>query len=164
MLEQPQADALACLSHEQANGYLPSGGWGWLWGPDSDRGFGKRQPGGWHFSILSYMGLDNLHDMSLGQNYKALTDMVATPVGTFICPSRRQAIAYPYNCNPGSCSLLQGHPPAGITITLPTAETAPVREAIRQRPWIGLGPRLLCRLRHDERRPNHGRVVGLKPS
>ena len=63
--------ALACLAHEQSNGYLPNGGWGWLWGPDSDRGFGKRQPGGWHFSILPYMGLDNLHDMSLGQNYRA---------------------------------------------------------------------------------------------
>ena len=46
------------------------------------------------------MGLDNLHDMSLGQNYKALTDMVATPVGTFICPSRRQTIAYPYQLQP----------------------------------------------------------------
>jgi len=53
--------------------------------------------------------------MSLGQNYKALTDMVATPVGTFICPSRRQAIAYPYNCNPGYMQLLARPPATGHT-------------------------------------------------
>ena len=98
--------ALACLAHEQANGYLPERRLGWWWGPDSDRGFGKKQPGGWHFSILPYMGLDNLHDMSLGQNYKAITDMIATPVSTFYCPTRRQAIAYPYNCSPGYPQLV----------------------------------------------------------
>jgi prepilin-type N-terminal cleavage/methylation domain-containing protein/prepilin-type processing-associated H-X9-DG protein len=97
--------ALACLAHEQAQGYLPSGGWGWYWGPDSDRGFGRKQPGGWCFSVLPYMGLENLHDMSLGQNYQALTTMVATPVNTFICPTRRQAIVYPYTCSPGYMQL-----------------------------------------------------------
>ena len=39
--------AFASLNHEQANGYYPSGGWGYMWVGDGDRGFGKRQPGGW---------------------------------------------------------------------------------------------------------------------
>ena len=100
--------AFACLQHEQANGYLPSGGWGWLWGPDSDRGFGRKQPGGWHFSILPYMGLDNLHDMSMGQNYLAITNMIAMPVSTFICPSRREATVTPYGCGTtGGCPYMQ---------------------------------------------------------
>ncbi len=100
--------ALACLQHEQANGYLPSGGWGWLWGPDSDRGFGKKQPGGWFFSILPYMGLENLHDMSLGQRYDQIPLMIAVPVNTFMCPSRREAIVTPYGCGTtGGCPYMQ---------------------------------------------------------
>jgi prepilin-type N-terminal cleavage/methylation domain-containing protein len=88
--------ALACLSHEQANGYFPSSGWGWTWAGDPDRGFGKRQPGGWHYSILPYMGLDNLHDMGLGRDYAAMVVAAEQPIATFICPTRRNAIAYPF--------------------------------------------------------------------
>jgi prepilin-type N-terminal cleavage/methylation domain-containing protein/prepilin-type processing-associated H-X9-DG protein len=88
--------ALACLQHEESNKFLPSGGWGWTWAGDPDRGYSKRQPGGWHFNILSYMGLDNLHDMALGQNHAAAVVVAETPIGTFICPTRRQAIAYAF--------------------------------------------------------------------
>ena len=28
---------LACLQHDEAHGYLPSGGWGWRWTGDPDR-------------------------------------------------------------------------------------------------------------------------------
>jgi prepilin-type N-terminal cleavage/methylation domain-containing protein/prepilin-type processing-associated H-X9-DG protein len=93
--------ALACLTHEQANGFLPTGGWDWQWAGDPDRGFGRKQPGGWHFNILPFMGLDNLHDMSLGQNYAAAVHMAETPINTFICPTRRTAIGYPF-VNEGS--------------------------------------------------------------
>ena len=102
--------ALACLAHEQANGFLPTGGWGWTWAGDPDRGFSKRQPGGWHFNILPYMGLDNLHDMSLGKNYAAAVVMAETPVSTFICPTRRQAIAYPF-LNGTNFNVFPTHPP-----------------------------------------------------
>jgi prepilin-type N-terminal cleavage/methylation domain-containing protein/prepilin-type processing-associated H-X9-DG protein len=88
--------ALACLQHEQSNRFLPSSGWDWTWAGDPDRGFGKKQPGGWHYSILAYMGLDNLHDAGLGKNYAASVVATEQPVTTFICPTRRQAIAYPF--------------------------------------------------------------------
>ena len=32
-----------------------SGGWGWVWQGDPDRGNGKNQPGGWIFNILPYL-------------------------------------------------------------------------------------------------------------
>ena len=45
---------------------------------------------------MPYMGLSNLHDMGLGRNYAALVIAAETPVDTFICPTRRTAIAYPF--------------------------------------------------------------------
>jgi prepilin-type N-terminal cleavage/methylation domain-containing protein/prepilin-type processing-associated H-X9-DG protein len=88
--------ALACLQHEQANRFLPGGGWGWTWAGDPDRGFGKRQPGGWLYSILPYMELGNLHDLGLNKNYDGNVIAAETPISTFICPTRRDAIAYPF--------------------------------------------------------------------
>ena len=62
--------AMACLAHERrGNGFLPTGGWGCEWAGDPDRGFTKQQPGGWHFNILPYLGLDNLHDLGLVNPY-----------------------------------------------------------------------------------------------
>ena len=53
------------------------------------------------------MGLDNLFDMALGENYAALTDVVSTPVSTFICPTRRTAsLLYPYTETPTMNQLL----------------------------------------------------------
>jgi prepilin-type N-terminal cleavage/methylation domain-containing protein/prepilin-type processing-associated H-X9-DG protein len=88
--------ALACLQHEEHHKFLPSSGWDWTWAGDPDRGFGKTQPGGWHYSILAYMGLDNLHDMGKSKNYSASVTATETPINTFICPSRRDCIGYPF--------------------------------------------------------------------
>ena len=41
---------LAALNHEQINRWLPTGGWGYNWVGDPDRGFGKRQPGGFFYN------------------------------------------------------------------------------------------------------------------
>jgi prepilin-type N-terminal cleavage/methylation domain-containing protein len=88
--------ALACISHEEANKYFPSSGWDWTWAGDPDRGFGKKQPGGWQYSILSYMGMDNLHEMGSAKNYAARVAAAEMPVSTFICPTRREVIGYPF--------------------------------------------------------------------
>ena len=42
--------SLGCLTHEQANGFLPSGGWGYCWVGDANCGFDKNQPGGWVYT------------------------------------------------------------------------------------------------------------------
>ncbi len=46
---------LAVQNHVNTQKFFPSGGWGWNWTGDPDRGFGKGQPGGWAYSLLPYM-------------------------------------------------------------------------------------------------------------
>src|ERR1700688_2139403 len=40
--------------HDQI-GHFPSGGWGWNWTCEPDRGFGANQPAGWVYSILPFV-------------------------------------------------------------------------------------------------------------
>ena len=44
--------SLAALNHHESMGYFPSGGWGWKWGGDPDRGSGEGQPGSLFYSLL----------------------------------------------------------------------------------------------------------------
>ncbi len=92
---------LACLNHEQAHRHFPAGGWGWGWVGDPDKGYGRKQPGGWAYNCLPYLEQQAVHDIGLGQNVTTkLTlnrEMMATPLTVFNCPSRRRAVAYPFN-------------------------------------------------------------------
>ncbi len=92
--------ALACLNHEQFLGYLPSGGWGYLWSGDPNRGNDKRQPGGWIYNALPYMEQQALHDLGLdgteAQRPELLAHMAQTILPGLLCPSRRSAVLYPY--------------------------------------------------------------------
>jgi prepilin-type N-terminal cleavage/methylation domain-containing protein len=91
---------LACLNHEQAHRHFPTGGWGWGWVGDADRGFDRRQPGGWIYNVLPYLEQQALHDLGLGeaqaQKYAEHRDRVITPLAVFNCPTRRRAVTYPY--------------------------------------------------------------------
>ena len=93
---------LACLNHESAHGYYPSGGWGWYWGGDPDCGFGRRQPGGWIYSILPYAEQQALHDLGMGmtesEKKAAAVELFATPLALLQCPTRRRAAAF--TCEP----------------------------------------------------------------
>jgi prepilin-type N-terminal cleavage/methylation domain-containing protein len=84
--------ALASLLHENTQQQFPSGGWGWAWVADPDRGSGERQPGGWAFAVLPYLELQTLHDIGVGATFeqKKLSRVTLTsqPVGMFKCPTR----------------------------------------------------------------------------
>lgn len=92
--------ALAAHAHESLYRHLPTGGWGWRWQGDPDRGFGPAQPGGWVYNVLPFMEQSPLHDngAGLGAQQKAavLAESAATPVKIFVCPSRRSPRALPY--------------------------------------------------------------------
>lgn len=86
---------LASLLHVDTHGYLPSGGWGGKFYADPTIGYGKKQPGSWYYSVFSYLEANNLRDLGSdttqgSQEWQAaITQLVATPISTFNCPSRR---------------------------------------------------------------------------
>ena len=94
---------LACMNHEAAQGFLPSGGWTSHWAGDPDRGFDRKQPGGWLYNILPYMELGALHDLGKDGNSTTgdydkskaagIWQACTTPVVNYYCPSRHQAMA-----------------------------------------------------------------------
>ena len=90
---------LGMLTCEEANGHLSSGGWGWEWLGDPERGVDRNQPGGWPFNILSYIEESALRDMGNGLDGTDREEAIRTRCGqaipAFNCPSRRLAIAYP---------------------------------------------------------------------
>jgi prepilin-type N-terminal cleavage/methylation domain-containing protein len=96
--------SLAALNHLDAQGHFPSGGWGWYWVGDPDRGFGKDQPGGWIFNLLPYCEENSgLHDLAADGQPNRLTrvqrvgaaQVVQSPLNIVNCPSRRQTKTFP---------------------------------------------------------------------
>ncbi len=95
--------SLAALNHEEIHGFLPSGGWGYRWTGDPDRGVGKDQPGAWVFSILPYLEQQAVRDLGSDGDRDAITaaqrsgafSRDQTPLTMFICPTRRKAVVYP---------------------------------------------------------------------
>jgi prepilin-type N-terminal cleavage/methylation domain-containing protein/prepilin-type processing-associated H-X9-DG protein len=72
---------------------FPSGGWGWNWVGDANRGSDIHQPGGWIFQFLPYVEADNVARIGKGLSGQALLnanrDRCSIPVPIFNCPSRR---------------------------------------------------------------------------
>jgi prepilin-type N-terminal cleavage/methylation domain-containing protein len=92
--------ALAALAHEQARGFLPTGGWGGEWTGDPDRGYDVKQPGGWAFNLLPHLEETALRDLGRGMadaNAKAVQAAIrlSTPVPVFTCPTRRPSATWP---------------------------------------------------------------------
>jgi len=56
--------AVGAMNHESAVGFFPSGGWGFFWVGDADRGFGENQPGGWIYSTLPFIEQQQLYDLA----------------------------------------------------------------------------------------------------
>ena len=78
--------ALGCLDHESATKRFPTGGWGWAWTGDADRGTDWRQPGGWIYNVLPYIEQQPLHDMGAGLGLATAAELAA---GTRSAPSLR---------------------------------------------------------------------------
>ncbi|MGA2255954.1 MAG: DUF1559 domain-containing protein, partial [Thermoguttaceae bacterium] len=83
---------LAALNHVSTTGWFPTGGWGWVWVGDPNRGYDKGQPGGWAYNILPYIEFNYLHEMGSGKSgspeqMAGALEMTKTPIPTFYCPS-----------------------------------------------------------------------------
>ncbi|NLF08622.1 MAG: DUF1559 domain-containing protein [Pirellulaceae bacterium] len=90
--------ALGALNHESQHNFFPTGGWNKYWLGHPDRGFGKRQPGGWIFNILPYIEQQSLYDLgSIGSGVSIEAGnaaRLAAPLAVMHCPSRRPAVLY----------------------------------------------------------------------
>jgi prepilin-type N-terminal cleavage/methylation domain-containing protein len=90
---------LAALQHESQQRHFPSGGWGWDWVGDPDRGFERKQPGGWVYNILPQIEQQAVRDLGAGKpaDQKRLDarTMAKTPLSLMNCPSRRPSKLYP---------------------------------------------------------------------
>lgn len=95
--------ALAAQNHHDAHEIFPTGGWGWHWVGDADRGFDRHQPGGWVYNLLPYMEERALHALagdgareSIGQPQRlGALSVITRPVSMIRCPSRRLQDLYP---------------------------------------------------------------------
>jgi type II secretory pathway pseudopilin PulG len=105
-------------AHLAVHGYFPTGGWGYRWVGDPDRGFGAHQPGGWIFNLLPFVGLNSIHDIGKGQpgdfdpsdpnsKYNRLAEAKSAAIPFLICPARRRAIAYAVTTSSSSFNAAQ---------------------------------------------------------
>lgn len=104
--------AIAATLHESQRGFFPSGGWGYEWTGDPDRGFGKSQPGSWIYSLLPNLeyldvftlGLDGQPDTITPTQKVGAATAAAIAIPMLNCPSRRPSAPYPvlYSANPQS--------------------------------------------------------------
>jgi prepilin-type N-terminal cleavage/methylation domain-containing protein/prepilin-type processing-associated H-X9-DG protein len=80
----------ACASHVTLLGHYPTGGWDGastsITMISPDRGADWRQPGGWAYTILSFMDETNTYNAS---------DRNSLPVPVFACPTRRASAIGP---------------------------------------------------------------------
>ncbi len=95
---------LAACTHETINKFFPSGGWGWNWVGDPNQGYGPLQPGNWIYNVFPYCDQQALHDQGIGLSGTALSSalqlQLTTPIGVFVCPSRRPCQLFASANNP----------------------------------------------------------------
>jgi prepilin-type N-terminal cleavage/methylation domain-containing protein/prepilin-type processing-associated H-X9-DG protein len=93
---------LASMNHLDVHKHFPTDGWGYKWLGDPDRGFGRRQPGGWLFNLLPYLEQQTLWELGSGMEptsaarREANRQRLSTIVPIYNCPSRRESALWPY--------------------------------------------------------------------
>lgn len=109
---------LAMLNHETAYRRFPSGGWGFAWAGDPDRGTGRNQPGGWIYDLLPYLERGDLARFGSGKSSSEkkndLTLLVQMPLAMLNCPTRRPLGLVPFVPSP---------PPINFNLVAQVAQT-----------------------------------------
>lgn len=106
---------LGVMSHHDAHGHYPAGGWGHAWVGLPERGSGENQPGGWGYNVLPFIEETPVHQAGAGstpaQRGPGIVQRIGTPIPSFYCPSRRPAEAtiadcaqWPHSCTPRETS------------------------------------------------------------
>ena len=102
--------ALGVIEHEHVQKFYPSGGWGWAWLGDPDRGYGQHQPGSWEYNILPFIEEESVYLIGAGASpaVKQTTraQLAATPIATFHCPSKRNNLSFPWTWSNPALSIL----------------------------------------------------------
>lgn len=84
--------SLGVTNFESTHRQLPSNGWGFKWVGDAQRGAGARQPGGWIYQVLPYVGGVNIWDITdaaaVAQKRVAARKLCETGLPLYKCPSR----------------------------------------------------------------------------
>lgn len=93
--------ATAIHNHESTFLKLPSGGWGWQWIGEPDRGVDERQPGGWIYQILPQIEQAAYRAWGTGQpeaqRRVTLGDLTEVNLNLLRCPTRPGASQPPSN-------------------------------------------------------------------
>lgn len=135
---------LAGQNHLNSWGYFPSGGWGWWWAGDPNRGFGMPQPGGWIYSLLPFLEEKPLWSLGQGVSFTtnaaifkgAVVLQATTPLPIIICPSRRDAKLYQYN--PTTSTALNITLVSGTTNVAKTDYAANCMDNAGNTIWMGM--------------------------
>lgn len=84
--------SLGLLNFESARRRIPHNGWGYSWAAEPDRSAGITQPAGWIYQILPQLEANNIWSIGRGQSGvakdAAINELLATPLATFVCPTR----------------------------------------------------------------------------
>jgi prepilin-type N-terminal cleavage/methylation domain-containing protein len=95
--------ALGALNHHDVHKIFPTGGWGWFWVGDADRGFKKNQPGGWVYNLLPYVEEESKHKLAgdgdrnniSTRQLDGILRVIQMPLDLIRCPSRRDVNVLP---------------------------------------------------------------------
>jgi len=166
---------IAALNVENTHGHFPTGGWGWRYAGDPDRGFGEDQPSGWYFNVLAYTEQSALRNLGSDGDRAQVTaaqkagakQRLETHVSIFYCPSRRGAELFPYThndpyYNADPPSFVGRNDYAANAGSLAPARISPgpsVNRGIMPDPWASIGDYSAYTLPHSFTLPGRGTIL-----